>query len=348
MDPVGSGTPDQGAIAQYAELDTLRRQASLMQAVFGVLARRDLSAGDRIQEILKSGCELFGEQVGIVSRIEGETYTVEHVYAPGTDLAPGQQFALGDTYCSITVNHESSLGIDHMGASEWADHPCYAGFQLESYIGVPIHVNGNPYGTLNFSSPEPVAAPFRDVDLEFIETLGSWLSGVLEQQSTMRSLEALATRDPLTGLANRLRFETRAERCIERAQHRDYDFAVVFLDLDGFKPVNDTHGHAAGDELLVQVGQRLEETVRTKDLVARIGGDEFVLLLEEVCREAAEATAERVAVALSRPFTLGEVEVSLGVSSGIACSSEHDTLAELVEAADAAMYRVKESRSTSR
>jgi diguanylate cyclase (GGDEF)-like protein/PAS domain S-box-containing protein len=153
-----------------------------------------------------------------------------------------------------------------------------------------------------------------------------------------------AFHDPLTGLPNRILFMDRLQHALQR-QRRGTRFAVLFLDLNRFKVVNDSLGHPAGDELLRVVAQRLQTCLRMGDSVARFGGDEFALLLEEIGDPAdAIHVAERVQEAMSAPMTLGEHEVFTGASIGIALSSEsYEKADDILRNADMAMYRAKSS-----
>jgi diguanylate cyclase (GGDEF)-like protein len=120
-------------------------------------------------------------------------------------------------------------------------------------------------------------------------------------------------------------------------------FAVLYLDLDGFKPINDTHGHAAGDHVLAWVAQTLRRVARESDFVARLGGDEFAVLQRGIdMHEQAVALAQRLTDALSQPWTLGTVHVQVGASIGMAMFPEHGSDPEsLIAAADQAMYLAK-------
>jgi diguanylate cyclase (GGDEF)-like protein len=153
-----------------------------------------------------------------------------------------------------------------------------------------------------------------------------------------------AVHDPLTGLPNRRLLEDRLANALARlARRRHGGVAVIFLDLDGFKEVNDTFGHLGGDELLVAVGQRLLLTLRPSDTLARIGGDEFVAMLEDVAsQDDACRVAERLMEALSTPFPLGAREVQVTASAGISLGTDHRIRPELlIRDADAAMYLAK-------
>lgn len=153
----------------------------------------------------------------------------------------------------------------------------------------------------------------------------------------------LATHDELTQLPRRAVFMEHLDNAIARAERLGDKLAVLFLDLDGFKAVNDQHGHAAGDELLRQVAERLRSTLRKGDITARLGGDEFVVLQQPMNDPAqAEWLAQRLLKAIQSPYRIGTAEVSIGVSVGIALYPEHGRDApSLLEIADQAMYQVK-------
>lgn len=169
-------------------------------------------------------------------------------------------------------------------------------------------------------------------------------SQVSEHERRERRLRHDSLHDPLTGLPNRTLFMRRLSDATHRARRGEGGlFAVIFLDLDGFKVVNDSMGHHVGDELLVSVARRLEDCVRTGDLVARLGGDEFAILLERIVdAEESVMVAERVQAALSEPFNVGGYEHVSSASVGVALSSSANEQPEyLLRSADIAMYRAK-------
>ncbi len=171
---------------------------------------------------------------------------------------------------------------------------------------------------------------------------------ITEQVEAERAMEELAHRDPLTGLPNRRQLEESVPRLLEQADRRGQSVAVVYIDLDGFKEVNDRWGHAVGDEVLQRVAHRLEECVREEDLPARIGGDEFVVVLpdqpshEEACRSASRG-AERC---FRQPLEAEGRELSLSASVGVAVyPTDAEDFETLVNHADRAMYRASRNGS---
>jgi diguanylate cyclase (GGDEF)-like protein/PAS domain S-box-containing protein len=169
------------------------------------------------------------------------------------------------------------------------------------------------------------------------------LHDVTERRQAQDELAHQAVHDGLTGLANRTLFTDRVEQALRRSARSGLQPAVIFLDLDGFKGVNDTLGHQAGDELLRVVGQRLTAAVRTGDTVARFGGDEFAILVEPSAwpLHDAEATAARILRLVTEPVILGDQTVALSASLGVAVADPTASAGSMLRDADVAMYRAK-------
>lgn len=159
-------------------------------------------------------------------------------------------------------------------------------------------------------------------------------------------LEHQALYDELTDLPNRTLFQDRLQQAIRNSQRSSRTFAIILMDLDRFKEVNDTLGHDVGDQLLKEVGQRLKDTVRSADTVARLGGDEYVIILENLSEKYVEGVAEKIRKALDRPFVLEGEIVDISASLGIALFPEHGSDAvTLIRRADMAMYAAKHEHS---
>jgi diguanylate cyclase (GGDEF)-like protein len=155
-------------------------------------------------------------------------------------------------------------------------------------------------------------------------------------------LNTRASTDSLTGLANRSAFADRLQTALATDERRAGRLAVLFIDLDDFKDVNDSLGHAAGDELLRVTAQRLDQTIRPGDLVARLGGDEFAVLLDGIPdARIAFAVAERIVAAVREPVVIGDGRVQVGASVGLAMRDQNSTLDALMRDADVAMYSAK-------
>jgi len=178
------------------------------------------------------------------------------------------------------------------------------------------------------------------------------LSGVAAQATTalqnghlLDEMTHQALHDQLTGLANRVQFTDKLRRALDRGRAEVHPVTLLYLDLDGFKPVNDEFGHDVGDELLVAVAKRLASCTRSEDTVARLGGDEFAVLIDsQTAAGDAEEVSERLAAALTRPFMIGGHQLRLGASIGQAVFPiDAETPDGLLRCADAAMFAVKRS-----
>jgi diguanylate cyclase (GGDEF)-like protein len=210
-----------------------------------------------------------------------------------------------------------------------------------SFAIVATIFTGNGHGPLsNFADVES-----RVIGLQTFIAATAFVAFLIcaamsERMRAETALEELATRDPLTGLANRRRFMAELDQAVARRDRSSDRAAVVYFDLDDFKQINDGLGHAAGDAILVEVARRLSGAVRSGDLVARIGGDEFAALLEPVDGiKGADLVARRMADAVAQPFAFGDESISVGVSVGTALAGS-DSEASLA-AADRLLYRDK-------
>ncbi|MGE8249338.1 MAG: putative bifunctional diguanylate cyclase/phosphodiesterase, partial [Stenotrophomonas bentonitica] len=153
-----------------------------------------------------------------------------------------------------------------------------------------------------------------------------------------------ALHDPLTQLPNRMLLQDRIEQAIEKAQRRQFSFAVMFCDLDGFKAINDAYGHQLGDQLLIQVSERITALLRAQDTFARLGGDEFVIVFQVEDPEDAAVVAERIIASVAEPFEIDALELQVSASLGIALyPADATTERDLMAHADAAMYHTKDS-----
>jgi len=169
-------------------------------------------------------------------------------------------------------------------------------------------------------------------------------SDITAVKETQRRVDFLATHDELTGLPNRTLFLDRLRQTIARTNRKAAQFALLFIDLDNFKVVNDSLGHAAGDALLIEAARRLRHCVRVMDSVARFGGDEFALLIEDATSAEAEMAACRIAQELTEPVTIGGQDIHVSASVGICFyPSDGTDSGTLLKNADSAMYHAKES-----
>ena len=212
-------------------------------------------------------------------------------------------------------------------------------------------------GEIGFRSPDGIARTLSVVVQVVRDANGSvhhWATitrDITEERQSQAELARQATHDALTGLPNRVLFERKTTEALERSKTTHSSVAVLFIDLDKLKHVNDTIGHAVGDQLIVTVARRLAAATRPSDLVARISGDEFVVLCEGLLDEqVALDVAERIRTSITGPLVLQGVEIEAGASIGVAMStpellnteSAADAAVTLLRSADTAMYRAKQ------
>jgi diguanylate cyclase (GGDEF)-like protein/PAS domain S-box-containing protein len=188
----------------------------------------------------------------------------------------------------------------------------------------------------------PVEVTVNYLEYEGREILIAVARDISDRRRSEEQLRQSALHDPLTGLPNRTLFMDRLEHCFERARRESRRFAVLFIDVDRLKMINDSLGHPAGDALLCELARRIERCVRRPDTVARVGGDEFLVLLEDTRREEAEAVSRRLLEELKEPVLLADQEVMSSVSIGIGISEGRDGgPQDIVRDADLAMYQAK-------
>jgi diguanylate cyclase len=215
------------------------------------------------------------------------------------------------------------------------------------YASTPLHVGSTAIGTLCVWDTDDRPS-IRPGLLELLGDLAVIAAGHLELLHTVWVLAGEATTDALTGLPNRrLMMDVLSWALADHRRHGT-QVSVVYLDLDGFKAVNDQQGHGVGDEVLREVGRRMRDEVREGETVGRLGGDEFLVVLRRA-REDAEQVAVRLGEVLSQPIDLTDGSVRLGASAGVLAVEDPDaTVDRVLLRADAAMYDVKRRRKAAR
>ncbi len=228
----------------------LRDSVEAMRELYKVISTPRRHASDRIQAMLAMGCQRFGMTIGILCHVEDESYEVVQVIAPGGEVAQGDTFALADTYCQDTLRARAPLGFEHASASPWRQHPCYRKFGLEAYLGVPVRVGDQVFGTLSFSAFKPRAAPFTIVDRELIQLMAQWVGGVLEQENM-----AEAAQRQQTLLAHASRLNTLGEMASGLVHEINQPITAITLYAEAglTRARNDTLGPAAARETLEKI-----------------------------------------------------------------------------------------------
>jgi diguanylate cyclase (GGDEF)-like protein len=281
------------------------------------------------------------------------TRTVNGVAAEVLEATPVESLppGLADTLAADNILVTKNLGLDTPLSRYIAsdDRPTGMG------VAVPAADNAPSLGYLVVAHRDKFVGDFQQTDLQLLGTLAKQLAFALQNGRLHEDLALLegaqdelvhkAFHDPLTGLANRALFVDHIEGAFHRAARAGNLVFLLYIDLDEFKKINDTFGHGAGDELLVQAAGRLNNCVRATDTVARLGGDEFAILLEQAASlDVVEVIAQRIVDSLGEPFPLATGVAEIGASVGIALTDAFAPSAlQLMKSADAAMYTAKKS-----
>jgi len=219
-------------------------------------------------------------------------------------------------------------------------------YRSSSFVSVPVIVDDEPRGVLNVADPSD-GGSFGEADLQTLEILAGHIGAVLVQEEQSEALQRLAETDPLTWLFNRRHFDKRLEAETNRAMRSEHLLALLMIDVDKFKTINDRFGHGVGDQVLKGVASAIKQAVRLYDVPTRYGGDEFAVILPEADTEVAARVAKRVADktdALSIPGEMRDAGMKIVLSIGIATFPRPlGDASALVEAADTAMYRAKQA-----
>ena len=318
------------------------------EAAMGRLGRVALRADDRQA--------LLDEAIGILT----ETLRVEHCaifeLVEGGErvrLAAGAG-VVADAPDPENLPDEDRLltgwvlsGEQPVAVWEWAserrfDAPGLRARGIRSTAAVAIRGRTGAFGIVGVHSA--AVGAFSAEDAHWLQSMADLLAAALDREDSETRMRHQSLHDALTGLPNRSLFYDRIEHAFARAQRTDTLVAVLLLDVDQFKTINDSLGHKAGDDLLVALSSRLQQVVRGSDTVARLGGDEFVVLCEVESEAEAFAVAERIADAWELPIPVGTGgEVFVSASIGITVARRPQSAETMLREADAAMYRAKEA-----
>ena len=311
VSPVPDEGPEVGLVAVSADMtahDAAVRQLASSEARFRALAEGSpigICTGNR-----RDGCTFANRRLGAILGLE-----------------PAE--CLGHGWAAVV----------HPGDRDWVVEAFRREAAKATEIGLHYRVV-RPDGSIRQVATTLAAYLSPELDDEWVGTVDD----ITDRLRAEEELARQALHDPLTGLPNRVLLAERIERALGRIRPSDTSLAVLFIDLDGFKAVNDDHGHASGDTVLSQVADRLRGVVRPADTVGRLAGDEFIVLCEELRAPAVDRVTERIREALERPYEVDGHSISLRASIGTAATATSDgsDYEGLIAAADAAMYRDKQ------
>ena len=335
----------------------MENSEKVIRRLYEITNSYDLGFEIQIKQILKMGLERFNLDIGILAKVEENQYVVQYCVAPNAlHITPGIAFDFDSTYCQITCQSDGPTAIENIGEhEEYSSHPAYQAFPLESYIGMPLKVNGALYGTLNFSSPMPYQRKFKEIDIDALQLMSSWIEvEIIRRQQEQRlvemnqTLERKAYEDSLTGVPNRRSMFKHISADLNRITREHSKVALAIIDIDRFKDINDNYGHQKGDEVLTKVAKSLNSDKRDYDFLARFGGEEFLLWLPNSDMEIARLVCQRVKNSIE---ALTLCETTITISIGISCYTAGDLqqlvnreqVDHLIAEADIALYEAKAS-----
>ncbi|WP_162301411.1 GGDEF domain-containing protein [Cognatilysobacter segetis] len=334
-------------------------------AALAAVAEHPGSTQSFIEYALDKVVEVTRATGGVVL-LGGAEAGLDIAVAHGQMARPGlDEFNGGETLARACIESGTSLRSDATASDTRIHGTARRRHSLHSLIAAPLRYGGAVVGVVEICSS--VSHAFDDIDAQAIALIGDAMGGalgrqlaleenarllrrlheaLLDTQATAQMYQDAASLDALTGLPNRAAFETQLEAVCAAHEGQPHRFGLLFLDLDDFKQINDTHGHAMGDEVLRATASALRETLRDTDVVARLGGDEFVVLLSSL-RDAdrdVRSVADAVEDELARPRVVNGIRLRIKCSVGWVI---HDGVAhahEVLHAADERMYAQKRER----
>jgi diguanylate cyclase (GGDEF)-like protein len=299
----------------------------------------DTEPEERFDRITRLARRLFGTSMATVSLIDSDRQWFKSAQG-----AAGTEDPRDVSFCAHAILEPGTMLVEDATLdTRFADNPLVLGDpNIRFYAGHPVTApGGEPLGTLCVLDDKPRQA--TEFDAEALAELAAMVEAEIASLS-------LAIGDELTGLSNRRGFEMLGERLLAAARGLGLPLTVLYADLDNMKPINDRHGHEAGDRALAETAAVLEASVRGSDLIARLGGDEFCALLVGAEAEAATAALDRVQGALAARNAATAEPFELSLSLGLAQSPAGDEapLWDVVAAADAAMLEAKRAKKAGR
>jgi diguanylate cyclase (GGDEF)-like protein len=309
------------------DLSTDRRAQDLLDSIFRVAT--ELVHGERASLLLRddeTSDFVIARAVGLADDVRSQVR-----------IRPGDEGVTGHVVASkrsLLVRGSADMPLPFRTGQ----------YRSESFVSVPVLVDDETRGVLNVADHAD-GRPFEEADLQTLEILAGHIGACLVQQEQGEALQRLADTDPLTWLFNRRHFDKRLEGETNRAMRAEHLLALLMIDVDRFKSINDRLGHRVGDQVLKGVASAIKQAVRLYDVPTRYGGDEFAIILPEADTDVATRVARRIGEkleAIALPGEMRDIGMKIGLSIGVATFPRPlGDMAALLEAADAAMYTAK-------
>jgi diguanylate cyclase (GGDEF)-like protein/PAS domain S-box-containing protein len=320
---------------------TLERRRTRQQDAVASLGSEALQGGpveNLLDRVPRMVCDVLEVPHCFLVRFETAG---ERVVVAATDEQMGERL-FADGLCPLAAEAVEKRLSSSWEATAGEANPGFDALGIGSAVAVPVTPATGPAGVL--AAYAAVAGSFSADDITFLETVANILAAALTRRNVEDQLRRQAVHDELTGLPNRALLLDRLETALARLSRRNGSIAVLFIDIDNFKLVNDSLGHTVGDSVVVAVARRLRDTVRAPDTVARFGGDEFVVICEDTDEESTNALASRIHDAVRKPIRLADGPITVTASVGVALTADPEVSPEALMAdADMAMYEAKQS-----
>jgi diguanylate cyclase (GGDEF)-like protein/PAS domain S-box-containing protein len=339
---------DQARVAVARDITELKRADVLQSALYDISEAANttedlLALFRRIHGIV--GTLLPANNLFVALYDEKKDELSFPYYIDEHDLAPAPRKLDSGTLSAEVIRSGQALLLTpdtDVSLSEHVD--TIVGKDSLDWLGVPLNSSKGIIGVLVVQSYSGEVR-YTEQDKSLLQFVSNQIASAIVRKQNEAWLQYIAHHDPLTDLPNRELFHDRLQTALARARRNKERLAVLYIDLDGFKEVNDGHGHAVGDLLLQEVAQRIRRCLRESDTVGRIGGDEFVVLLNNTTLpEHGAVVAEKIRATLDRPFELAGKRLHISSSIGVAAYPEHgDDNKQLIRHADEAMYVAKKN-----
>lgn len=318
-----------------------------LDAALRTAATDSADAPNFFETLLKSLCDAIGSEHALISLADpydsSEAYT--HTYLSKGILQPNFHYTLANTPCEDILRDHTCF----IGQGAYAQYPSNIMYQIEGVLGVAIkNTEGTAIGSLVVLAehPLPISAQAQSLILIFAERI----SGEMRRANDQEKIFNLAFFDPLTRLPNRRMMLDRLKLITAQSERTGDHAALLFIDIDHFKLLNDTRGHHIGDQLLIQVAERISNFIRSTDVAVRLGGDEFVVVFDHLSVDAelaaieAKTRAEELHELINLPYPLQQTVFHCTISIGVNLfNSQSTSIDDLLRHADVAMYQAKDS-----
>ncbi len=349
---IGAGRGDGGRSFVGILHDISRRKQTdrVLRRLHEITAAPTLDLDAKIERVLELGADYFHMERGMLCRAENGILSIRNTAPPTTRLDGDAAFAAARPHLLATVAAHEPLAHTTTDAALVEAVEAPETDPAAGYLGVPVFVDWCLYGVLCFVSSTPHGAPVSEGDRDMLQLLAHWIAFEIGRAAQIQALSEAqeelrrqARTDSLTGILNRRHFMRTARIELERCIRYDHPLGLILLDADHFKAINDTHGHSAGDAVLIALAQTCNRMLRGSDAFGRIGGEEFALLLPESDLDATRVVAERTRRAVAElRIPAADDEIALTVSIGLTVRTRADMdIRAMLRRADRALYRAK-------